>query len=116
MSSNRKWFSQFSSLSSPILIALGDNSTIYGTGIGRVVVGVKINGPWQRAILDNVLYVPELHGNLLSVAQLNQRGITVHFTNKGPRAVKSTFRTAHCFARGSSTATSMFCPSKLNPL
>lgn len=83
MSSNRKWFSHFSSLSSPIPIALSDNSTIYGTGVGRVVVGVKVNGSWQRAILEDVLYVPELHGNLLSVAQLTRRGNAVHFTNKG---------------------------------
>ena len=83
MSSNREWFSHFSSLSSPIPIALGDNSTIYGTGVGHVVVGVKVNDSWQRAILEDVLYVPELHGNLLSVAQLTRRGNAVHFTNKG---------------------------------
>ena len=35
MSSNRSWFTQFSPLASPIEIVLGDNSSIWGTGVGR---------------------------------------------------------------------------------
>ena len=70
MTHNRSWFSHFTPLRSPIAIALGDNSTINGTGVGRVSVYVKVNNSWQRAVLQDVLYVPKLHGNLLSVTHL----------------------------------------------
>jgi hypothetical protein len=82
MTHNRSWFSHFTPLRSPIAIALGDNSTINGTGVGRVSVYVKVNNSWQRAVLQDVLYVPELHGNLLSVTHLTGRGYDVNFTGK----------------------------------
>jgi len=70
MCSNCKWFSQFTHLSTPVNITLGDNSSIQGTGIGRITVSMKAAGQWHHAVLQDVLYIPELHGNLLSVPQL----------------------------------------------
>ena len=83
MCSNHTWFSHFSSLTSPVKIVLGDNSTIQGTGIGRITVQMKVNGKWSHAILQDVLIVPKLHGNLLSVSQLARCGADVHFTKGG---------------------------------
>jgi hypothetical protein len=82
MTHNRSWFSHFTLLRSPIAIALGDNSTINGTGVGRVSVYIKVNNSWQRAVLQDVLYVPELYGNLLSVTHLTGHGYDVNFTGK----------------------------------
>jgi hypothetical protein len=83
MCSNREWFTHFIPLTSPINIVLGDNSTILGTGVGRIPVQMKAKGQWNHAILRDVLYVPELHGNLLSVPQLARRGADVRFTEGG---------------------------------
>jgi transposase InsO family protein len=84
MTRHRHWFSHFTPrLRSPTTIALGDNSTIEGTGVGRVIADVQVNGSWQRTVIQNVLYVPELHGNLLSVAHLTRRGYDVLFSESG---------------------------------
>jgi len=36
-------------------------------------------GKWNDVVLQDVLFVPDLHGNLLSVAQLTSRGIEIRF-------------------------------------
>ena len=83
MCSNRGWFTQFKTLASPINIVLGDNSSIQGTGVGRIAVRMMAGGKWIHTVLQDVLYVPELHGNLLSVSQLAQRGADVRFAKGG---------------------------------
>jgi hypothetical protein len=40
------------------------------------------NGRWINSILQNVLYVPDLYGNLLSVSHLAQCGAEVHFLSE----------------------------------
>lgn len=83
MCSNRGWFTHFTHLANPVNIVLGDNSTIQGTGVGRIAVQMNAEGRWNRAVLQDVLYVPELHGNLLSVSQLARRGADVRFAKGG---------------------------------
>ena len=83
MCSNCTWFSHFSSLTSPVNIVLGDNSTIQGTGVRRITVQMKANGKWSHAILQDVLFIPKLHGNLLSVSQLACHGADVCFAKGG---------------------------------
>jgi GAG-pre-integrase domain len=41
------------------------------------------NDKWQPAVLQDVLYVPALHRNLLSVSQLACHGTEMHFEGKG---------------------------------
>ena len=82
MNHNRSWFSHFMPLRSPIAIALGNNSTINGTGVGHVSIYVKVNNSWQCAVLQDVLYVPELYRNLLFITHLTGRGYDVNFTGK----------------------------------
>src|SRR6266702_518218 len=83
MCSNRKWFTHFTPLLTPVKIVLGDNSSIQGTGVSRIAVEMKAKGQWNRAVLQDVLYVPELHGNLLSVSQLARRAANVRFAKGG---------------------------------
>src|SRR5882757_4240315 len=66
MCSRREWFTYFNSLPSPISVVLGDNHSIPATGVGRVIVCMCAKGKWKHQMLQNVLYVPDLHGNLLS--------------------------------------------------
>lgn len=44
---------------------------------------MKAKGQWNCAILEDVLYVPELHGNILSVPQLARHGADVRFAKGG---------------------------------
>src|SRR6266702_4795510 len=83
MCSNHKWFTHFTPLLTPVKIVLGDNSSIQGTGVSRIDVEMKAKGQWNRAVLQDVLYVPELHGNLLSVSQLARRAANVRFAKGG---------------------------------
>jgi transposase InsO family protein len=80
MSCNRDWFYSFSTLARPIRVTLGDNSCINATGVGRIPVRMRANGQWNNAVLQDVLFVPELNGNLLSVAHLTERGADIRFT------------------------------------
>ena len=78
MCSNREWFSHFTHLPTPVNIALGDNSSIQGTGVGRITISMKATGTWHRAVLQDVLYVPELHGCYVTVGtftRLGSRGV-----------------------------------------
>src|SRR5882757_3945901 len=67
MCSRQERFMYFNPLSSPISVVLGDNHFILATGVGHVIVRMRANGEWKHRMLQNVLYVPGLHGNLLSV-------------------------------------------------
>jgi hypothetical protein len=44
---------------------------------------MRANGRWSNAVLQDVLFVPELNSNLLLVAHLTQRGADVQFTGEG---------------------------------
>jgi reverse transcriptase-like protein/Pol polyprotein/gag-pre-integrase-like protein/integrase-like protein len=79
MSSNCHWFHIFTHLSTPITISLGGNSTIHATGIGHIHVCIKANQEWHCAILQDVLFVPDLHGNLLSVTHVTRHGANIQF-------------------------------------
>jgi len=43
---------------------------------------MQANKKWNKIILQDALYVPELHGNLLSVSALAKRGAHVQFSGK----------------------------------
>src|SRR6266403_4176746 len=79
MCSHHDWFHSFEVFKSPTHVILGDNSTIPATRSGRVHVHFPAKGKWHCAILENVLYIPELHGNLLSVHQLAKCGARLLF-------------------------------------
>jgi hypothetical protein len=83
MSCNCKWFYSFTTLACPIRVTLGDNSAIPATGIGRIPVCMRANGCWSNAVLQDILFVPELNSNLLLVAHLTQCGTDVRFTGEG---------------------------------
>jgi Pol polyprotein/LTR polyprotein gag-polypeptide-like protein/gag-pre-integrase-like protein/integrase-like protein len=79
MCSNQSWFTQYTPLNPPIDVALGDNSTIPTIGVGRVHTCMHTEGKWNDVIIQDILFVPDLHGNLLSVVQLTSWGAEIHF-------------------------------------
>lgn len=56
-------------------VKLGNNSSM--TVIGKGNIRLQVNGTTQ--IITEVFYVPELKSNLLSIGQLQEKGLTVLF-------------------------------------
>ena len=83
MCSNRHWFHSFTPLTNPIMITLGDNSTIPATGQGRILVHMNAGGHYERNLLQDILYIPDMGGNLLSVSHFARCGAEVRFKDIG---------------------------------
>jgi hypothetical protein len=77
MCSCQEWFIHFVSLLSPIDVILGNKSSIPATGIGRVAVCTQAKGKWTHVVFQNVLFVPQLHRNLLSIPHLTESGAEI---------------------------------------
>ena len=67
---NREWFHSFTPFAKPSQITLGDSSLIPAFGTGVIHVQVHNGSKWTKVALHNVLYVPDLYGNLLSIPQI----------------------------------------------
>ncbi|KAJ5473962.1 hypothetical protein N7475_003528 [Penicillium sp. IBT 31633x] len=52
------------------------------SGVGTVNVMCNIRGRRKWLVLDNVLYVPSAHANLISVLQLLKRGAKIEFSSQ----------------------------------
>jgi hypothetical protein len=79
MCSHCAWFTQFTPLSKHTKVILGDNSAIPTMGTGRVKVQMFAKGKWVKSVLQDILYILDLHSNLLSVSHLAWHGTEVHF-------------------------------------
>ena len=82
MCSHRDWFHSFVPFIKPTQVVLGDNSSIPAISSGHVHIRVPAGMKWNKLILYEVVYVPKLHGNLLSVPQLIRHGTKVKFSKE----------------------------------
>jgi hypothetical protein len=82
MCSHCAWFSHFTPLSRHMKVVLGNNSAIPAVGSGCLNVKMLANGKWINSILQDILYVPDLYGNLLSISHLTLCGTEVCFLSK----------------------------------
>src|SRR6266851_7780010 len=85
MCSHRPWFTSFNPLSNHTKVVLGDNSSIPAIATGHVHVHMHTKGRWIISILQDVLYVPDLSTNLLSVSHLTHCGAEVCFVGEACR-------------------------------
>jgi len=83
MCAHRDWFHHYSPLVNPMDIVLGDDSAIQATGVSRISVRMHAKGKSSPAVLQDVLHVPELHGNLLSVSHFAKRSSEMRFVGEG---------------------------------
>jgi len=90
MSSHRDWFQSYQPLKPPCKVWLGDNSYILAQGVGQILVRMRADHKWSRILLQDVLHVPDLHGNLLSVSALARRGARIQFLNETCEIVDKT--------------------------
>ena len=74
-------FSDFQRLQKPLYVVLGDGRSLQATGLGSVVLKMKLpNGMSKPCTLHNVLLVPSLAYNLLSVTSASKKGKIVTFS------------------------------------
>eukprot|EP00794_Sanderia_malayensis_P011568 gene11568-12763_t len=73
MSNNKELFHDFEELVDPVDIQLGDGKVLNATGIGTVTVFTALpGGTHKKCNLRNVLFVPKLSFNLISVAKATE--------------------------------------------
>jgi len=83
MCAHRDWFHHYSPLVNPMDVFLSNDSAIQATGVGRISVRMHAEGKSSPAVLQDVLHVPELHGNLLLVSHFAKRGSEMQFVGEG---------------------------------
>jgi hypothetical protein len=70
-------------LPKPIQVRIGDNSIVPVAGIGTVLAASKN----RRIQLTDILYVPAIGTNLLSVSKLTDKGCEVQFSKNGQATI-----------------------------
>lgn len=84
MCGNDKLFTKLQSLEIPVNVTLGDGHTLEATGRGTVHVEMKLpNNKTKRCKLLDVLHVPKLSYNLLSVSKAAEAGKITEFNQDG---------------------------------
>jgi hypothetical protein len=83
MTDKRHWFTTFEPIGEYIWsVTIADNRRLWVRGIGNILVDSFINGEIVQETLKNVLYVPGLCKNLLSISQLMDLDIAVIFIRR----------------------------------
>lgn len=89
MCNRREWFTEYHELEQhrPILSASGH--VIYGVGVGTIRIKNLVGGKYILATLTDVLHVPKVHRNLISIGVLTDRGFEALFTKEGLKVVRN---------------------------
>ena len=81
MCNDSKFFTQLSPLSNPLEVKLGDGHPLTAEARGTVKLSLKCGrNRYRKCNLYEVLYVPKLSCNLLSVSKTTERGNEVKFS------------------------------------
>lgn len=78
---HKDWLSNITEVRETITVA--DNSKLTAEAKGDVYVSIVINGVISETVIRNVLYVPGMCTNLLSVVQITNDSKLVNFDSKG---------------------------------
>ena len=81
MTPEREAFIEYSLLGKEQPVVAANGSTLRGIARGRVRISVRVNGHVKSIILTDVLHVPQIKGNLISVARLQDKGLVVEITS-----------------------------------
>jgi transposase InsO family protein len=84
MCNDKKMFRELRNLSEPQDISLGDGHVLEAIAKGFIDLEMLLpDGSSQKCTLKDVLYVPKLSHNLLSVSKASESGKTTKFNNSG---------------------------------
>lgn len=89
LSKIRKWFANFKPMTGKSVV-LGDGRVIPVLGHGDIHVNITLFGRTSPCIFNNVLYVPDIAANLLSVSKMTEAGLNLSFNGQ------------HCYIRSTS--------------
>ena len=90
MCNDHEMFSDFCPLRQPLEVALGDGHLLEAIGRGVVSMKTKLpDGKVKKCKLHDVLCVPALSYNLLSVSKVTEAGKVTNFTDAGCQIVDS---------------------------
>ena len=81
MTFQRKNLEDYVEFKEPSVVNLGDNRSILASGKGTYRVKAVVDGKLQKIALHNVLYLPKLDKNFLSVCAMVKLGAVVSFEN-----------------------------------
>ena len=91
MCNSDKQFIKLRNLKQPLEVTLGDGHALEATGQGIVSLQMKLpDGKTRRCKLHDVLYVPKLSYNLLSVSKAAEAGKTAKFNEAGCQILAQT--------------------------
>ena len=84
MSDKRQWFTNFHPVQDKCWsVSIADDHLLYVRGVGDITVHTTINGVDKFFKLQNVLYVPHLRRNLISVSRLTEKHVAIiHVRNE----------------------------------
>lgn len=65
-------------------VEIASGASIQGIGEGSVILDIVLEGQNRKVLLTNILHIPRITGGLISVSQLEDRGLSVR-TSAGPK-------------------------------
>ena len=78
MTDNRQWFQSFQSIDNLTWsVSVADDHKLYIRGVGDIIVQAKVNDTITPLKLKNVLYVPKLRRNLISMSRLTEKRVAI---------------------------------------
>jgi Pol polyprotein, beta-barrel domain len=80
MTPDRTVFVKYNVLSTEQFVTAVNGLTLPGIGWGRVRISVSVNKYTKSIVLTDILYVSQIKGNLISIVQLQNKGIIVETT------------------------------------
>ena len=90
MCTTRRWFRDYDTLQKPGEVYVGDGRVLKVVGRGKVGLLMRLpGGQAKRCVLQDVLHVPDLSCNLVSVSKASEMGKVTEFDESGCRLRKS---------------------------
>ena len=77
MTGKMEWFKELWEVKGQMTITLEDDTVLRAEGIGNVPF-MTLNGK-KGTYIEDVLYIPRLKANLISVAQVDKQNMTILF-------------------------------------
>jgi len=69
------WFRDYEKLENPTQVKIGNGSSIYAIGTGKILIWSFVKGYWNTNYLLNLLHVSELKYNLFSCGSALDKGL-----------------------------------------
>ncbi|KAK9709784.1 hypothetical protein QE152_g26402 [Popillia japonica] len=83
MVNNKYLFTALKNLKEPIKIAVAkQGQMLEAHSVGNIDIISEVNGKQMKIPVQNVLYVPDLLNNLLSIRKLEDKGMRITFCDK----------------------------------